>query len=248
MSEDEITRQLQHKSIRHFTKQSVADALIKTLIDVAQHTATSHYLQSFSVISITDSRLRAQIAQISGQQYVAENGHLFIFVIDQHRAALLAKQPQLQELGSTDKFLQGASDALLAAQNTVNAAESLGLGTVLLGSILNDAKRLIALLHLPTLTFPIIGLIVGYPDQKTQAKPRMPQAAMHFTNGYNLPAQFQQDMQAYDEVIAHYYATRLTNQRAESFSHLLTRSATTSPKKRSELLSALHQQGFLTTK
>ncbi|MCI1986415.1 MAG: nitroreductase family protein [Lactobacillus sp.] len=247
MFDERLTRQRQHKTIRHFTDRQVPDMVMARLITVAQHTATSHYLQSFSVISITDQHLREQIAQISGQTYVAGNGHLLLFVIDQHRAAMLATAPDMAELGSADKFLQGASDALLAAQNTVNAAENIGLGTVLLGSVLNDAKRLIALLHLPTLTFPIIGLIVGYPDQETQAKPRMPQRCLYFENGYTLPQTFQADMQAYDGVVRDYYATRGTNRREETFSHLLTRSATTSPAKRRELLTTLHAQGFLTT-
>lgn len=58
-------------------------------------------------------------------------------------------------------------------QNTVNATESMGLGAVILGSILNDAAQLIELLQLPKLTFPVLGLEVGYPDQEPQLKPRL---------------------------------------------------------------------------
>ncbi|WP_390408111.1 nitroreductase family protein [Lacticaseibacillus jixiensis] len=245
MENKALQQQLTHKTVRHFTPEPLGADLIQQLLSVAQHTATSHYLQAFSVITITDGSLRQQIAQISKQSYVAGNGQLFIFVIDQHRVATFAQTPDLAVLGSADKFLQGASDTLLAVQNTVNAAEKLGLGTVILGSVLNDAQRLIDLLHLPSLTFPIAGLIVGHPDQATQAKPRLPQALMSFENHYALPDDSKLQLADYDQVIAEYYATRLTNRRSETFTHLLTKSATTTPAKRGELLQTLHAQGFL---
>ncbi|WP_241864923.1 NADPH-dependent oxidoreductase [Lacticaseibacillus kribbianus] len=241
---DEIERQLAHRSVRRFTAQPLPAAVIDELVSVAQHTATSHFMQAFSVISVTDPAVRAQVAAISTQRYVNGNGHLFVFVADQYRAAALAQATDVSALGSADKLLQAVSDAVLAAQNVVNAAESLGLGTVVLGSILNDPRRLIALLHLPRYTFPVLGLIVGYPDQATQPKPRMPQGMMHFTDGYDTRAAVA-DIANYDTTIADYYANRSRNARQESFTHLLTGAATTTPAKRGELLAALQGQGFL---
>lgn len=233
---------LDHRTIRKFSRQQVDPQCLNRLITVAQHTATSHFLQSFSIIHITDSALRSQIAAISHQTYVDGNGELLIFVADQYRADLCADHPN--QLSSTDKFIQAASDTLLAAENLVDAAENQGLGTVILGSILNDPKQLISLLHLPNLTFPICGVIVGYPDQKPNFKPRMPQSLMSFDNTYHLPDDWKTQLTDYDHVIQHYYATRDTNQREETFSHLLANGAAHTPKKRSELLDALHQQGF----
>ncbi|WP_262316373.1 nitroreductase family protein [Lacticaseibacillus parakribbianus] len=241
---DTIQRQLNHRSVRRFTPQAVTAATVAQLMTVAQHTATSHYMQAFSVISVTAAPLRAEIAGISRQAYVNSNGQLFVFVADQHRAAALAQTADAQVLGSADKLLQAQSDALLAAENTAVAAESLGLGTVFLGSILNDPLRLIDLLKLPRYTFPVLGLLVGYPDQATQPKPRLPQTMMHFENGYDATAAVA-GIADYDEVIRAYYANRSTNAREETFTHLLTAAATTTPAKRGELLAALHQQGFL---
>lgn len=234
---------LDHRTIRKFTTHKLDPQCLKQLLTAAQHTATSHYLQSFSIIHITDATLRTQIAAISHQDYVDGNGELLIFLADQHRADLCADHPN--QLHSADKFIQAASDTLLAAQNLVNAAEAQGLGTVILGSILNDPKQLITLLQLPELTFPICGVIVGYPDQAPQFKPRMPQSLMTFENGYHLPEDWTNQLAEYDQVIHHYYATRATNRRDETFSHLLANGAAHTPQKRSEILDALHQQGFL---
>ncbi|MFD1430104.1 NADPH-dependent oxidoreductase [Lacticaseibacillus mingshuiensis] len=241
-----LSNQLHHRTIRRFLPEPVNPEAIDALVAVAQHTATSHFLQSFSMISITDPELRRQIATIAKQDYVAGNGHLFIFIADQHRAWQIAQRAGVTEthLGSADKFLQATSDALLAAQNVVNAAENLGLGTVLLGSILNDPLQLIRLLQLPRLTFPVIGLIVGEPDQAPQFKPRLAPALVHFDNRYQLPADAAAQVTDYDAVIRDYYATRDTNQRAETFSHLISGSSQVLPAHRGDLKAALSQQGF----
>ena len=64
--------------------------------------------------------------------------------------------------------------SMIAAQNVVVAAESLGMGTVYLGSILNDNAKLSELLKLPKYVYPAVGLAVGWPDQEPQLKPRLP--------------------------------------------------------------------------
>lgn len=242
-----ITHQLAHRSIRDFTNEPLSASTRETLLAVARQTASSQYLQSFSVISITDRALQAEIAKVSHQAYVAGPGELLIFVVDQYRASRVAALHTTAptRLGSMDKFLQGAADATLAVQNTVNAAESLGLGAVILGSIQNDAERLYELLDLPELTFPILGLLVGHPAKIVQQKPRLPAALTQFTNRYALPAELAAEMHAYDPVVATYYAGRDFNQRADTFSALLTRSATKAPTdRRGELFQTLRRHGW----
>lgn len=74
----------------------------------------------------------------------------------------------------TDIFLQGVEDTVLAVQNTVNAAESMGLGAVILGSINDNPGELLKVLELPTMTYPILGIQIGIADQTPQLKPRLP--------------------------------------------------------------------------
>ena len=66
----------------------------------------------------------------------------------------------------------------------VVAAESLGMGTVFLGSLHNDAQQIIDLLGLPEYTFPAVGLAVGWPNQEPQLKPRLPKEVMYMENHY----------------------------------------------------------------
>ena len=77
-----IKHQLNHRAIRAFKDQTLSEEQLTTLYEVARHTATSMFMQQFSILHITDEEKRKQIREITGQKYVGANGDLFIFVID----------------------------------------------------------------------------------------------------------------------------------------------------------------------
>ena len=143
MTNETIASQLNHRTIRAYKDQPLTEAEVETLMDVARHTATSSFLQACTILHITDPQVREAIGAASGQPYVGgTKGDLFIFVADLYRnSRIRAEQGASSEaLGSMNLFLTALEDALLAAQNVVVAAESMGLGTVYLGSILADPR------------------------------------------------------------------------------------------------------------
>lgn len=236
----------QHRSQRDFTTQPVSAETVSQLITTAQHASSSIFLQAYSFISVTDPALRQQIAAITTMPFVQQNGHLLIVIADQHRNATLARQQGLTPklLGGADRFLASVEDATLASQNLITAAESLGLGAVVLGSVLNDAAKLIELLHLPKLTMPVFGLLVGYPNGQNELKPRLPEAAVHFTNGYQEPTAYTAALADYQQTLQQYYQARSHNARQADFTQVI-RGALLSKTPRRELLAVLQQQGFL---
>ena len=69
------------------------------------------------------------------------------------------------------------------AQNTMVAAESLGLGGVYIGGIRLNIEKLTDLLELPEYVIPLVGLSIGYPaEEKNDLKPRLPQSIVMHTN------------------------------------------------------------------
>ena len=204
-------------------------------------------MQAYSIISITDPTLKAAFAAISKQPYVENNGHLFLFVVDYHRNVQLTKaQDRPAKLqGTADYFIAELTDATIAAQNMVVAAESLGMGTVFLGSLHNDAQQIIDLLGLPEYTFPAVGLAVGWPNQEPQLKPRLPKEVMYMENHYQALENPLKDIEAYDEEITGYYDTRDSNHRVDRFSKQVADKMETLPPKRLALLEVIQQQGFL---
>ena len=60
-------------------------------------------------------------------------------------------------------------DALIAAQNTVVAAHSYGIGSCYIGDVCENIEAMRALLALPEYVFPVALLVFGYPtDQQME--------------------------------------------------------------------------------
>ncbi len=59
-------------------------------------------------------------------------------------------------------FMLGVNDALIACQNTVIAAESLGIGSCYIGDIMENYEKHKELLNLPDYTFPAAMITFGY--------------------------------------------------------------------------------------
>lgn len=243
---DMIKSQLEHRTIREFTNDIVPEDITKQLIQVAGRTATSNGLQACSIIRVTDPAIKKELADICTQEYVARMPELWIFLVDQYRNGQIAEEKDCHEdsISDMDRFFQGFTDACLMAQNVVNAAESIGLGTVYLGSILNNPSRTIKILDLPKRTFPALGLGFGYPNQAPQLKPRMDMELRMFENNYKCFDNYSHIIKDYDEIMQTYYDLRQANQRVDSFSDQVTARLKGVNPIRQRIVKTITEQGF----
>ena len=240
-----IAAQMAHRTIRAYTDKGVGEDTVATLLDVARHSATASFQQQVTIIRVLDPAVREQLHLASGQPYVGgDRGELFVFVVDLHRNALLRERAgaPLEPLERTNLFLQGVEDAVIAAQNVVVAAESLGLGTTYLGSIIGDVRRVIKALRLPTRTYPILGLLVGHPAQDPQYKPRLPREIAVGTDSYPELDDHLDALTAYDAEVEQYYDLRDTSRRVDSFSQQMARALGQGDASRAPVLEVLHEQ------
>lgn len=210
---------LNHRTIREFKSSPMPPQQLSILLDIAKRTATSMGLQSFSIIRIVNPELKAAIAEVCNQEYVARVPELFIFIVDAYRNSRIAREQGITSdiERDSDRFFQGWTDAAIAAQNMVAAAELGGFGTVFFGSILNNVPKMIELLKLSELTFPVVGVGIGVPNQKPQLKPRMPREANVFDDSYTVFDSYLELLEDYDEEMEQYYDMRDTNRRVDSF-------------------------------
>lgn len=241
-----IENQLNHRSIRKFKNIPIEQKTLETLLEVGNRTASSTCMQSFSMIRITDSKLKYEISKVCKQAYVNELPELIIFIVDVFRNAKISEEmgENLHAKSDMDRFFQGFTDGCLAAQNIYTAIESLEMGAVYFGSILNDTARIIELLELPKLTFPIVGLGFGYPDQEPALKPRMDLSLKVFENKYKVLDNYLESIKDYDEEMQTYYDLRKADKPLDSFSKQVVGILSNPNEKRSKMLNVIKNQGF----
>lgn len=216
---------LNRRSIRKFKDEPIDDDATATLETVAQHAASSQFLNDWSAIRVSDPAIKARLAEIGNQPYIATAPLLYVFVIDEHRNARIAQRKGIDpgsdefHLKYSYRFTQAPNDAVLALHAMETAAYSLGLGGVILGSLLNDIPALIDLLNLPEYTYPVLGLALGKPDQEPTLKPRMPRSMQFFDNTYPADADgMLEQLPDFDNKVHQYYDLRQTDRPVDAFS------------------------------
>lgn len=230
---DTINAQLAHRSIREFADTPVSENVMATLFEVAMHTSTSRGFQHAALIRVTSPELRGRLAQIGNQEYIARAPELIVAIVDTRRSFRILEEHRADTTPATsaDAFREGFTDAVLMIQNMTVAAESAGLGVTLLGSILNDIPALVEALNLPRYTFPALGMIVGYPAQDPQLKPRIPTNLRVMENTYCEPESWCGALHDYDAEMTTYYDTRDMNRRVDAFTTQVVRKLQSTPVK-----------------
>lgn len=242
-----IKTQLNHRTIREFKDEQVPDHVLKELFNVINMTASSNGMQNFSVIRVTDQKIKDQLAEIGLQEYMRRAPELIIFIVDLYRNYHIAKEMGNENdiMIGFDKFMQGFTDACLAAQNYTLAAESLGYGANYFGNIHNDTQKVIDLLNLPEYTFPVLGVGIGIPNQSPQLKPRMDLDLKIFENGYEKLDSYLDAIKDYDKVMQTYYDLRDTNNRVDAFSTQILKKQGSIISHREDMYRAFLKQGFV---
>lgn len=189
----ELAPFLRHRSVRKYADREVPESLVAGLVAAAQSASTSSNLQLYSLVSVQDPALRAQVAQCcADQKQVHAAPWFFAFLADHHRLrrAALAVDEGAEGLDYLEFFLMAALDAALAAERMTVAAEAVGLGVCYIGALRNDPEGIARLLDLPTGVFGLFGLCIGYPAEGSSAeiKPRLPQEAIWFRDRYHAEA------------------------------------------------------------
>ncbi|GIE93007.1 NADPH-dependent oxidoreductase [Paractinoplanes rishiriensis] len=203
-----LALQLARRSVRRFGDRPVTEEELAALVAAAQSAPTSSNLQPWSVVAVRDPDRKDRLAELAGRQAFISQAPLFlIWVADLSRARRLARRSGTEVVAADylETTIIGFVDTALAAQNTVLAAESLGLGSVFVGAIRNHPEAVAAELGLPPHTVAAFGLAVGTPDATEPAgvKPRLPQAAVLHRERFDAAAA-DTHIAAYDERLSTY--------------------------------------------
>ena len=172
----------QHRSIRQYKAEPIAEKLLKQIIEAGTRASNTGNMQLYSVVVTRDAERKAKLAPLHFNQPMVNQAPVLLTICaDINLFNLWCEQRQADAGYNNLLWLMNATiDASLFAQNICVEAESHGLGICYLGTALYNAKEFIEELELPKGVVPITAIVVGYPDQDPPLTDRLPlEAVMH---------------------------------------------------------------------
>lgn len=181
----------EHRTIRNFSDQPIAEATIKTIIECGLRGATAGNMQFYSIIKVTDKKILEKLAETCDNQRLIANASFgLVFVADAHKYVKYFKARNVKQHfedykdpSFTDFFL-ALQDAMICAQNTVVAAESLGIGTCYIGDIVEHYEIHKELFQLPEHVMPVSLVVFGNYEKVPKLKERFAFEDVVFENTY----------------------------------------------------------------
>jgi len=157
-----IETMLSHKSIRRYTDEMPSKEVIETIVRAGQQAPFA--TQCYSILLSRDQKKNPYKAPL-----------LFTICVDPHKFELImAKRNWKMIMSDLGFMLLAIQDAALMSENMILAARSLGLGSCLLGNAPHRADKIAEQYSLPNRVFPLVQLVMGFPDEDPPPRPRYP--------------------------------------------------------------------------
>ena len=240
-----IETMLNHRSIRSYEDRPVEQEKLDAILNCFQQAPNWMNFQLCSAVVIKDRETREKLASLSGQPQVAQAPVFIVLCGDFHRVEIAARKHGVDigpALRYVDEAIVCGHEAGIASEAITVAAESLGLGTVIIGAIRRAPMEVIKLLNLPKYVVPILGICVGYAASNPDLKPRLPREAAVFEERYG--ENLEKVIDQYDENYGNYHMTRSSNQKKETWSDQISAYYAQPKERHTAVAQMLNEQGF----
>lgn len=167
-----IEAMLNRKSIRKYKDDMPPDEVIETVVRAGMQAPFAG-----QIYSVLLSRGREKTPWGAPLE--------FVVCVDTHKLeAIMARRGWEMVANNLMVLLFGFQDAVLMAENMVIAAESLGLGSCFIGLSPAWIGKIAKRYKLPKRVFPVVMLVMGYPDEDRPPRPRYPLEYVLFEDEY----------------------------------------------------------------
>ena len=185
---------LNRKSIRAFEDRSIEPDVKAAIVKATLRAPTAGNMMLYSIIDVTDQAIKDRLAvTCDNQPFIARAPMVWVFLADYQRwhdyfihSGVKKFEKPMRTPEEGDLFL-ACTDAVIAAQNAVIAAELLGLGSCYIGDIIEQYEEHKKLFNLSQYVFPIAMLVFGYPTEQQKNRDitsRFDEKFILFENGY----------------------------------------------------------------
>ncbi len=165
---------LSSKSVRVFEEREITAQQKQAVFRAAMAAPTAGNQQFYTILDITDPAIKEKLVETCDHQaFIAQAKMVLIFCTDVRRWVDIFKEAgaEPRNPGPGDLLL-ACSDACIAAQNAVVAAQSMGIGACYIGDVMENREVQCELLGLPEYVFPVAMVVFGYPTQQQLERPK----------------------------------------------------------------------------
>lgn len=161
------------KSVRAYEDREIELDKKQLILEAAIQAPSAGNMTLYSIIDVQDQTIKNKLAKTcDNQPFIAKAPLVLIFVADYQKwyDAFKYYHDESMRSPSYGDFLLAFSDTLIAAQNAVVAAESMGIGSCFIGDIIEQYEVHRELFDLPQYTAPVGMLVMGYPTLQQQKR------------------------------------------------------------------------------
>ena len=162
------------KSMRVYEERTIPEEMKRIILEAAAQAPSAGFQQLYTILDITYKELKLALSDsCDNQPFIAKAPMVLVFCADCKKwydtyleAGCTPRKP-----GAGDLML-AVTDAAIAAQNAVVAAESFGIGSCYIGDIMENCEEQRRLLKLPEYVFPAVMLVFGWPTEQQKHRPK----------------------------------------------------------------------------
>ncbi|MBI9045597.1 MAG: nitroreductase family protein [Anaerolineaceae bacterium] len=202
---------INRKSVRAFENRSIEPDIKAQILNATLRAPTAGNMMLYSIIDVTDQVKKDKLAvSCDNQPFIARAPMVWVILADYQRwydyflhckvGDICEKENRSMRNPEEGDLFLACSDAVIAAQNAVVAAESFGIGSCYIGDIIEEYETHQKLFNLPQYVFPICMLVFGYPTEQQKNREltsRFNDKFVFFENSYH-----QLDSAEFDEMFA----------------------------------------------
>ncbi|MCM3568553.1 oxygen-insensitive NADPH nitroreductase [Neobacillus mesonae] len=231
-----------HVSVRKYSADPIPREHFMEIIRAGQGAPSSHFVQAYSIIHVTNQEKKDQIADLAKNKHIKYCSDFLLFCGDLKRLEIAGRKHGIViEYDNLENFMVATIDPALVAQNVITAAESLGYGGCYIGGVRNNPGPISDIVGLPDKVFPLFGLCLGIPAERNEVKPRLPMEAILHENEYN-EKKYLALLDEYDQNMSTYYQERSSNNKDANWTEPMAQFL--KDKRREHMRAFIESKGF----
>jgi nitroreductase len=174
---------MKRRSTRAYSDSPITEEEKKVILEATLRAPTAGNMMLYSIIEVESQKLKEKLSESCDHQpFIAKAPWVLLYLADFQRQYDYFDYCQVPRIcrernipyrtPEAADLMLACCDALIAAQTTVLAAESLGIGSCYIGDIMENYEIHCDLLKLPKYIFPIALLCLGRSARELSEKSR----------------------------------------------------------------------------